>query len=149
MPNSISYFPNLKSVFLQILYHSSVSCKISPLYFFRSNVIYFAEKKPWKCKSLRLLGAQVNIPQILVIVEFASLFSAMRHNTFLCTFFAKILYNFNKRSLSKYKFGEISCEESKVFNFALWWSFCPNDIKFQLKKYRTVIPFDKAEWCKV
>ena len=34
-------------------------------------------------------------------------------------FLAKILYTL--RSLSKYKFGEILREQSKVWNFALWW----------------------------
>ena len=27
--------------------------------------------------------------------------------------------------------------------------FCPNDIKFQLKKYRRLISHDTEEWCKV
>ena len=36
-------FSNHKSVFLQILHHSSVSWKITPLYFFRSNIKYFAQ----------------------------------------------------------------------------------------------------------
>ena len=33
------------SVFLQVLHHSSVSCKITPLYFFRSIIIQFVQKK--------------------------------------------------------------------------------------------------------
>ena len=36
-------------------------------------------------------------------------------------FLAETLYTFSKSSLSKYKFGEISPEQSKVSNFALWW----------------------------
>ena len=44
MPNSSCHFPKRKSVFLQILCDSSVSWKITPLYFFRSNFIYFARK---------------------------------------------------------------------------------------------------------
>ena len=43
LPNSKC--PNRKSVFLQISHHSSLSWKIIPLYFFRSNVIYFAAQK--------------------------------------------------------------------------------------------------------
>ena len=43
LPNSKC--PNRKSVFLQIFHHSSLSWKITPLYFFRSNVIYFAAQK--------------------------------------------------------------------------------------------------------
>ena len=47
-PNSSSHFLNRKSVFLQILDHSSVSWKLTPLYFFRSNIIYFAQIEPIK-----------------------------------------------------------------------------------------------------
>ena len=39
LPYSLCHFPNQKSVFLQILHHPSVSWKITPLYFFRSNII--------------------------------------------------------------------------------------------------------------
>ena len=39
----------------------------------------------------------------------------------LCTFLAEILYTFDERSLSKYKFGEISPEHLEVWNFPLWW----------------------------
>ena len=59
LPYSSCHFPNHKSVFLQILYHSSVSWKIILLYFFRSNVLYFARKEPIKPEILRILSAQV------------------------------------------------------------------------------------------
>ena len=61
LPNSSCHFPNHKSVFLQTLHHSSVSWKITPLYFFKSNVIYFAQNEPTKVEILRILSAQVNI----------------------------------------------------------------------------------------
>ena len=44
------HFPSIKSLFLQILHHSSMSWKITPLYFFSSNNIYFAQKEPIKIK---------------------------------------------------------------------------------------------------
>ena len=47
-PNSSCYFPNQKLVFLQILHHSLVSWKISPLYLFRSKIAYFSLKEPIK-----------------------------------------------------------------------------------------------------
>ena len=50
LPNSSCNFPHHKSVFLQILHHSSVSWKLTPLYFFSSNNIYFAQKEPIKVK---------------------------------------------------------------------------------------------------
>ena len=48
LPNSSCHFPSNKSVFLQILHHSLMSWKITPLYFFSSNNIYFAQKEPIK-----------------------------------------------------------------------------------------------------
>ena len=48
LPNFSCHFPNHKSVFLQISHHSSVSWKITSLYFFSWNNIYFAQKGPIK-----------------------------------------------------------------------------------------------------
>ena len=82
-----------------------------------------------KCNFFRLLSAGIKIHQILVIFEtkisfssnFAPLFGIMRHISSIL-FLAETLYTFSKSSLSKYKFGEISPEQSKVWNFALWWA---------------------------
>ena len=48
--NSLCQFWNDKSIPLQILHPSSVSWKITPLYFFSSNNIYFTQKEPIKMK---------------------------------------------------------------------------------------------------
>ena len=48
LSNSSCQFWNDKLIPFQILYHSSVSWKITPLYFFCSNKIYFAQKEPIK-----------------------------------------------------------------------------------------------------
>ena len=48
--NSLCQFWNDGSIFLQILYPSSVSWAITPHYFFGSNNIYFAQKKHVKMK---------------------------------------------------------------------------------------------------
>ena len=45
---STCHFPSKKLVFLQILDRSWTSWKITPLYFFSSNNIYFAQKDPIK-----------------------------------------------------------------------------------------------------
>ena len=45
LSNSLCQFLNDKSIPFQILYPSSVSWKITPLYFFSSNNIYFAQKE--------------------------------------------------------------------------------------------------------
>ena len=43
--NSSCHFLSNKSVFLQILHHSSLSWKITPMYFLSSNNIYFSQKE--------------------------------------------------------------------------------------------------------
>ena len=127
LPSFLCQFPKHKWVF-QVLHHFSVSWKITPLYFFSSNLRYFAQKS--KCKFLRLSSVQVEIfakfllflkQQISLTSNFPSLFSVMRHNSSIL-FLAETLCTFNKRSLWKYRFGKISWEQSKVWNFALWWA---------------------------
>ena len=44
LPNSSCNFPNDKPVFHQNLHHSSVSWKMSSLYFLRCNIKYFGQK---------------------------------------------------------------------------------------------------------
>ena len=51
LPNSSCHFPSNKSVLLQILHHFSMPSGITPLYFFRSNNIYFVQKEPIKVKN--------------------------------------------------------------------------------------------------
>ena len=45
LPIFSCHFSNYKSVFLRILHHCSVPWKITPLYFFSSNIIYSAQKE--------------------------------------------------------------------------------------------------------
>ena len=52
---------------LQILYHFSVSWKITPLYFFSSNNIYFAQKEHIKVKiyeTFKCSGQNLSIPHV-------------------------------------------------------------------------------------
>ena len=88
--NFSCHFSNQKSVFLQIFYHSSVSWKITPLYFFSANIIYFGHKEPrktifvdiWVLRSkfikflMSILKWQVNSPSI-----FVSFFIVTIHNS--------------------------------------------------------------------
>ena len=106
LPNSSGHFPSNKSVFLQILHHSSLSWKITPLYFFSSNNIYFPQKEPIKWKSLRLLSAQFKICQISytnfeTTSRFLSKFCIplqFHERLVLCTFIAQTIYTLLKRS---------------------------------------------------
>ena len=51
LSNYLYQFLNDESIPLKILHPSSVSWKITPLYFFSSNNIYFAEKEPIKVEA--------------------------------------------------------------------------------------------------
>ena len=125
LPNSSCHFPSNKSVFLQILHHFSMSWKITPLYFFSSNNIYFAQKeKKWKClkwKSLRLLSAQVKICQIpYANFEMTSRFLSkfciplqFHERQLLCTFLVQT-YNLLKMGLLKWKFLRLSSTQVKI-----------------------------------
>ena len=62
LSNFSCHFSNQMSFFLQILHHSSVSWKITSMYFCSSNIMYFGHKEPIKTlEFLRLSGAWVNI----------------------------------------------------------------------------------------
>ena len=50
LQNSSCHFPSNMSVFFQILQHSSISWKITALYFFSSSNTYFSQKEPIKKK---------------------------------------------------------------------------------------------------
>ena len=50
LPNLSCHFSNHESVFVQNLHNSSVSWKITPLYFCSSNNIYLAQKEPINAK---------------------------------------------------------------------------------------------------
>ena len=112
LPNSSCHFPKPQVSFLKILHHSSVSCEITPLYFFRQTLYSLRKRNKSKCAFWRLSRVWVNIHKTLAIFE----------TKLLCTFLIEILYTFINRALSEYKFGEISCEQSNVWNFTLWWT---------------------------
>ena len=65
LSNLLCQFWNEESISLQILYPSSVSWKITPLYFFLAQTIYsLLIRSPLKWKSLRLSSPQIKICQI-------------------------------------------------------------------------------------
>ena len=86
--------------------------------------------------------------QIGFCSNFASIFTVIRHNSCVL-FLAEIVYTFNKRSLPKYKFGEMHLSSWNFHEMLHLGSFCKNHIKFQPRKYRRVISHDIEDWCKV
>ena len=111
------------------------------MYFFRSSITYnsYFSRDQSKCKFVKLLSTRIKIHQILVTFKTTNQFYFKfcinlhcQETQLICTFIAEILYAFNKRNLSGYKFGSI---ESLKFG-TLMDSFRQNNIKFQLKKDR-------------
>ena len=152
MPSYPCHFWKTKSVFFQILHHPSLSWKITPLYIFRSNVVYTLYKRNQsKCKFLRLLIAWVKIHEMFVNFETTNhfFFSVMRHNS----------------SVLLPPWNLYTCQQKNPVKVQIWlhfpWavesmkfcilrnSFCLNHTNFLLKVYRRVISHDSEEWCKV
>ena len=84
IPHAI--FQTTRSGFIQILHHCLVSWKITPLYFFSSNLIYLGQKEPIKVKPsvvgwrfTKFLMSCLK-PQVSFSSNFASLFRVMRDN---------------------------------------------------------------------
>ena len=75
LPNFSCLFSNHWSVFLQNLHNSSLSWKITPLYFCSSSNIYFGHKEPIK---MSILKRQVSSSS-----NFVSFFIVMKHNSTL------------------------------------------------------------------
>ena len=89
LPNFSCLFSNHWSVFLQNLHNSSVSWKITPLYFCSSNNIYFGYKEPIKTNFLdfRVFGSKfveflmsILKRQVSSPSNFVSFFIIMTHN---------------------------------------------------------------------
>ena len=115
LPNFPLHFPNYKSAFLQILHQSSVSCKITPWYFLRSKVIYFAQKETIKVHIFETFEySGQKSPNSCHFLSSKSVFLQIWHHSLVSWditplyVLAEILFTFNKRNLSKYEFNEIS-----------------------------------------
>ena len=112
---------------LQILYLSSVSWKIIPLYFFSSNNIYFSQKELIKMKFLRLSSGRVKFCQIpyanfertsRFLYKFVSLFSFMKANSSIL-FLAQKIYTLLEGSPLKWKFVRLSSAGSSFLKFLM------------------------------
>ena len=63
---SSCHFPNHKPIFLQILNHPSVSSKITPLHFFRSNIVIILNISVFSyCCKLFVINFCYLIPQVM------------------------------------------------------------------------------------
>ena len=123
LSNSLCQFWNDKSIPLQILYPSSVSWKIIPLYFFSSNNIYFAQKELITMKIFETFECSDQICQIpYANFERKSWFLSnffirlqFHERFFVCIFLAQTIYTLPKRSALKWKFLRL---------WSAWVKFC-------------------------
>ena len=122
LPNSSCHFLSNKSVFPQIFHRFSMAWKISPVYFFSSNNIYFAQKELIKVKIFetfvcsghnlsnslcqfwndKLIPLQILYPSS-VLWEITPMY-----------FLAQKIYNLLKRSLLKWKLLRLSSAQVKI-----------------------------------
>ena len=126
LSNSLCQFWNDKSIPLQILYPSSVSWKITPLYFFNSNNIYFAQKEPSEMKNFKTFkcSGQIlsnslcqfwNDKSIPLQIFYPS--SASWKITPLHFFLAQTIYSLLIRSPLKWKLWDFRALRSKFVKF--------------------------------
>ena len=103
------------------------------------------------------LSARIKIHQILVIFETT--------NWFFFKFCITLSVSWDITPLYFFSWNFRYFQQKEPIKVQIWWnfmwtveslkfwtfmsSFCPNYIKFQLKKYRRVISYDTEEWCKV
>ena len=129
LSNSLCQFWNEESIPLQILYLSSVSWKIIPLYFLAQTIYTLLKRSPLKWKFLRFSSARVKFCQIpSANFEMRSRFLSkfcislqFHERLFLCTFLAQAIYTFLKRSPLKWKCFRISSARVKFFMPILKW----------------------------
>ena len=157
LPNSSCHFPKQKSVSFSILHQSSVSWKITPLYFFSTNIIYVGQKQHIKVQTfldIRVLGSKFT--KLCHFWNNISVFLQKLHHSSV-SWDITLLYFFS--------WNFIYFQQKEPIKVQIWWnftwaveslkfctlmgSFCPNHVQFQLKKYRRVISHDTEEWCKV
>ena len=129
-----------------IFWITSVSWKITPLYFVSSNLIYFWQKKPHWSEICGLLSGWVKIYQIPYVIFGikSSFFLQTLHHysvlwdiTLLC-FLSYFLYGLDKRIRSKCKFSDFQLLASKLTKFLLF--FKPH-VSFLEYLYHLLVPW--------
>ena len=138
LPNSSCHFLNHKSVFLQVLHHSSVSWKITPLYFFRSNIKYFAQQKSMKVQIFETFEySGQNSPNSCHFWNNKSVFLQILHHSSVSWditplyFFSWNFIYFQKKEPIKVQiwWNFMRVVESLKFS-TLMGSFCANHLQF-------------------
>ena len=144
LSNSLCQFWNDKSIPLQILYPPSVSWKITPLYFFSSNNIYFAQKEPLKVKMVwdfwvlgskpvKFLMSILNEKSVPFQILYPS--SVSRKITPLYFFSSNNIYFAQKEPIKRKFFETFECSSQNLSNsLCQFW----NDKSIPLQIYITI-----------
>ena len=120
IPHAI--FETTRSGFIQILHHCSVSWKITPLYFFSSNLIYLGQKLldfwvvGWKFTKFLMPYLK---PQVSFSLNFASLFNVMGDKSSVL-FLLKLYMIFTKRAHHSAKFQTFKLLRWNFTKFVHW-----------------------------
>ena len=135
------------------MHHSSVSIKITLLYFFSWKLIWFGQKKATKMQNFRLSTANLKFHQIHTLIGSVFWmyikFQLKKYRGFILhgtEEWCKIQFVVSKMT----RFGEFSPDHFKFSKFSLWVvAFCARYITFELKMYRGVTFNDTEEWCSI
>ena len=122
MSSSLCQFWSNNSILLQILHSSSVSWKITPLYVFSSNNIYFAQKEPIKVKMFDTLEySGQNLSNYLCQFWNDKLISLQTLHLFLVSWKITPLDVFSSNNIdnTKRKFLRLSSGRSKFVKFLI------------------------------
>ena len=126
LSNSLRHFPNHKWFYLQILLHSSVSWKITTLYFLGQTLHTLHERGQsrmfvdiWALGSKFTKFLSFLKHEICFFLNWASLFSVMRHNS--SVLFSWNFIYFQWKEPIKVQIWNFTWAID-VWNFPLWWA---------------------------
>ena len=129
LPNSSCHFPNHKSLFFSNFAWFFSVLKNNSSFLFLGQMLYtFKEMDRSKCKFLRLECLDKNSPNSCYFWNNKSAFLQILHHSWVSRnitplyFFSWNFIHFQQKEPIKVQFGKISREQSKVWNFAPWWT---------------------------
>ena len=121
--NYSCHFPYHKSIFLQILHDSSLSWNITPLYFFRSKVIYFSQKELMKVRFFKLFSARKNSENLtnFLVLKIHQVLVIFEKKKWLFSWYLSVSWDITPCYLSSWSF--IFFQQKEPIKVQFWWNF--------------------------
>ena len=139
-------FPNLKSVFLQILHDFSIMKYNSSVLFYIKRCILCTKGTSQSASFLDLLVLGSKFPKFLSFLkQKISFLQILCHSLVPWDLFPPYFFQLKLYVLS----AKVAYQSTNLVKFHCGGLFCKNHIKFQLQKYRRLNSHDIEEWCKV